>query len=155
MSIHNDTNLYRFEFIDDDELPTTQWVWLKPEEVDDYWASLNGPVICRQATQDEEDLYEEAYADGYGIAAFLEFESRNDGITFRVELDENGDLDMGHKMFQCALCKKHKDFDVEVAHAGGFYLTELIDDNLWHVCYDCASLSTSVGEVDLGDSEED
>ncbi len=147
-------HLYRFEFIDDDELPTIQWVWLKPEEVDQYWSSLNGPVICRQATQDEEDLYEEAYADGYGIAAFLEFESKNDGVTFRVELGEDGELDASHKMFQCALCKIHKDFDDAVAHVNGFYLTQLVDETLWHVCYDCISISLSVGDLGLEYPEE-
>lgn len=157
MSISDkDEHLYRFEFIDEDDLASIQWVWLKEHEVDSYWESLRGPVVCRQATQDEEELYEEAYADGYGVAAFLEFESKNDGVTFRVELDQlSGDADFNYtKMFQCAICQKHKDFDEDVATAGGFFLTELKDDILWHVCYDCASLESAVGEIEFEFTEE-
>ena len=137
--------LYRFEYYEpDDDFTYVDWVWLKLEEINDYKSGLND-VKFRPATKDEADLYDEAYADGYGVAALMEFESQYDGITFRVELDDEGNLDMdGKKMFQCAVCDRHLDFDSEIATAEGMYLGAIRDDKLWHVCYDCAQGSAEV-----------
>ena len=108
-------NLYRFEYYEpEDQCNYTYWVWLKDDEISDYRSSY-GTVNVRPATSDEEDLYNEAYADGYGIAAMMEFESKYDGVTFRVELGEDGELNVdGKKMFECAVCGDHKDFEDEV-----------------------------------------
>jgi hypothetical protein len=139
-------SLYRFEYYEpDDDFTYVDWVWLRLEEINDYKSGLND-VKFRPATKDESELYDEAYADGYGVAALMEFESQYDGITFRVELDENGELDMnGKKMFQCAVCDKHLDFDSDIATARGMYLGAIRDDKLWHICHDCARGSAEVG----------
>jgi len=132
--------LFRFEYYEpEDQATYVEWVWLKEEELKDYRSSYQ-TIKVRPATTDEEDLYEEAYADGYGVAAMMEFESTYDGVTFRVEMGEDGELNMdGKKMFECAICSKHKDFEDDVAMTAGLFLGELKDDKLWHVCYDCAA----------------
>ena len=146
--------LYRFEYFEPEDNETyVDWVWLGPLELN-YYKSDYQTIKVRPATPDENDLYEEAYADGYGMAAMLEFEDRYDGITFRVEL-KDGDLDMkGAKMFECALCNKHKDFETEVATANGLYLGEIKNDKLWHVCYECAMLQVEVEGISVEFTEE-
>jgi len=140
-------HLYKFDYYEaEDDCTYVDWVWLKPSELSEYRSSY-AQVKMRAATEDEENLYEEAYEDGYGIAMIMEMRSVDNGVTFRVELDKNGDFDMGHKMFRCALCEKHKDFDEQAATAGAYYLTQLVDDVLWHVCIECVVLGEQVDEA--------
>lgn len=150
MSQSNDEGrlLYRFEYYEpDDDFTYVDWVWLTVDEISDYKSGLND-VKFRPATKDEADLYDEAYADGYGVAALMEFESQYDGITFRVELDGDGNLDMdGKKMFECAVCQNHKDFETEISMAGNFYLGVVKDEKLWHVCYDCTMLQDQIENI--------
>lgn len=152
---HDGRELYKFEYYEpeDSEL-YVEWAWLTKDEVPQYLA--NQVVISsRKATADESNLYEEAYADGYGIAAMLEFENNYDGITFRVELDEDGELNFeGKKMFECAVCTNHKDFDEEVAMTGDLYLGVVKDEKLWHICYDCALLGTEIGTIEITSDPE-
>jgi hypothetical protein len=149
--------LYRFEYYEPEDNRTyVDWIWLTHEELKDHKSSYN-EVKIRLATEDESDLYNEAYADGYGIAAMMEFESQYDGITFRVELGKDGQLDMnGKKMFECAICEKHKDFETEVGTAAGLYLGEVKNDKLWHVCYDCAENAAMLRAIEdsIDDTEE-
>ncbi len=146
----NDRSLYRFHYFE----PVTgefyvDWLWLKDEEVMPYASET--PGTFRQATEDEEDLYNEAYADGYSLAAMLEYESKYDGISFRIELDKDGKLDMtGKKMFQCAICDRILDFDDNVACASGMYLGAIRDEKLWHLCYDCAQGTAEVDWIEQG-----
>lgn len=146
--------LYRFEYYEpEDDETYVDWVWLDHAELNDYKSGYN-TVKFRPATEDECDLYEEAYADGYGIAAVMEFQSKYDGVTFRVELDENGEIDFqSKKMFECAVCEKHKDFETEVGMAAGLYLGEVKDDKLWHVCYDCAENAAMMSAIEDGMEE--
>lgn len=145
--------LYRVEYYESlDEQFYVNWVWLKEEEIDDYLSGYDNPASMRKATEEESDLYQEAYADGYGIAAMMEFESQYDGITFRVELDGDGKLTnmKGKKMFQCAVCDRHQDFEDNVATAGGMYLGAIRDEKLWHICYDCAQGTAEVEWIEQG-----
>jgi hypothetical protein len=144
----NQKHLYKVDYYEpEDECSYIDWVWLEFHEVAEYRSGYKY-VKVRRATQDEENLYEEAYEDGYSIAMIMEMRSIDNGVTFRVELDEDGGLTAGHKMFKCAICDKHKDFDGGVATVNGFYITKLIDDVLWHVCYDCAALSAEINKVE-------
>lgn len=148
--------LYRFQYWEpEDQCNYVEWVWLTDDEVDKYRSSdLN--VTHRRATEEEKDLYNEAYADGYGIAAMMEFESTYDGVTFRVEMGKDGELDFnGKKMFECAVCANHKDFDDEVAMCNDLYLGVIKDDKLWHVCYDCGLLGTEIGSIEIEITGED
>lgn len=146
--------LYKFEYYEpEDDQHYVDWVWLSDLELPNYKPEYSSTKI-RKATRDEVDLYEEAYADGYGVAAFMEFESKYDGITFRVELNENGELDMnGKKMFECASCGNHKDFENEVAMSGDMFLGVLKDDKLWHLCFDCAMIGAEIGNIEIEDDE--
>lgn len=143
-------SLYRFQYYEPlDEEFYVEWVWLKDSEVLPY--ANETAAIFRAATQDEEDLYNEAYADGYSIAALTEYEAKYDGITFRVEVDKNGELDFtSKKMFQCAICDRHLDFEDSVASAGGMYLGAIRDEKLWHICYDCAQGRAEVEWIEQG-----
>jgi hypothetical protein len=153
MTLDNESSkkevLYRFEYYEElDDANYVDWVWLQPSEINDFKSSYTS-ASYRQASKEEEELYEEAYADGYGVAAMMEFESRYNGVTYRIELTEGGELDKGTKMFQCAICKGHKDFETEVAMAGDHYLTELVDDTLWHICYDCVMLANEIDGINI------
>jgi hypothetical protein len=152
---HDHTSLFRFEYFESEDNATyVNWLWLKEKEELSSHPATYKHIKIRAATEEEQELYEEAYADGYGIAALLEFESRNDGVTFRVELDKAGELSQGRKMFQCSVCDKHKDFDDEVGAVNGFYLTELRGESLWHICYDCATIAVVMEGLDIGTTEE-
>lgn len=146
-----DRRLYRFEYLEPEDQQTyVDWVWLKDEEIDDYRSGY-ATIKFRPATTDEENLYDEAYADGYGIAAMIEFEDRYDGITFRVEVGSDGELDMqGAKMFECGVCGTHKDFDTEVGMVAGLFLGEVKNDKLWHVCYGCAENAVMLKTIEDG-----
>lgn len=151
MSEPEKQSLYKCEYYDlDDEQFVTSWVWLKDHEVIPYIEKTAS--IFRPATKDEEDLYYEAYSDGYSMAALKEHEARYDGITFSVEFDENGNLITmnGKKMFQCAVCDRTLNFEENVASAGGMYLGAIRNENLWHVCYDCAQGRAEVEWIDQG-----
>jgi hypothetical protein len=151
---HDGRILYRFEYYEpEDQQNYVDWIWLNPLELNNYKSEYN-TIKVRPATDDESDLYEEAYADGYGMAAMMEFESQYDGVTFRLELGEDGNLKIdGTKMFQCAICEGHKDFDSEVGMTAGLYLGEVKDDKLWHVCYDCAENAVMMKVIE--DSADD
>lgn len=143
-------HLYRVEYYEpEDARSYNDWVWLELSEVSEYRSDYKY-VKVRRATPDEEELYEEAYEDGYSVAMIMEMRSVENGVTFRVEIGDDGGLSAGHKMFRCSICDKHKDFDKEIAVANGYYLTRLIEDVLWHICYDCASLSAEIDEIELG-----
>lgn len=146
MQIEDDgqKHLYKVEYFEPDDNATyVDWVWLYLKEVNEYRSGYKF-VKVRRATEDEENLYEEAYEDGYGVAMIMEMRSVDNGVTFRVQLDSDGDFDMSHKMFKCALCEKHKDFDDNAAMAGAYYITQLVEDVLWHVCQDCVILGEQV-----------
>jgi hypothetical protein len=57
-------------------------------------------------------------------------------------------------MFQCPVCKKHRDFETEVAMANDFYLTTLVGENLWHICYDCAMITVEVDGINFDFTQE-
>lgn len=148
--------LYRFEYFEPEDNQTyVDWVWLDPLELNDYKSNYN-TIKVRPATADECDLYEEAYADGYGMAAMMEFESKYDGVTFRIKLDDKGELDFeGTKMFECAVCTNHKDFEDDVAMSGDMFLGVVKEDKLWHICYECAMIGTEISNIEIEVTEED
>jgi hypothetical protein len=156
MSTTDDLNLYRFECLIDG-YPTVDWVWLKPEEVQPFLDLLNGDsATYRQATLDEEELYDEAYNDGYEVAIIQELRDNDNGITFRMNRVDSEEISFDTtKMFKCARCDNHKDFETEVARAGGLYLAETKQDILWHVCYSCVMLQSEIESVEFDIEEED
>jgi hypothetical protein len=84
----------------------------------------------------------------------VEENHKNDnGITFRLNSFTERGMDTT-KMFQCARCDKHKDFETEVARASGLYLAEPKEDVLWHVCYDCIMLQSEIESIELDATEE-
>lgn len=139
--IPSDVKLYRMEVLEEDRT-VVEWNWLTNYELESYIAS-RAWVDYRKATKEEEELYDEAYRDGYDVASLKYIEDTFDGVTFRVD---SFDIDgmKTTKMFQCAVCDQHKDFSDEVATAGAMYLGVLKDEKLWHLCYDCA-----VGNADV------
>lgn len=141
--------LYRFEHYEplDGEF-YVNWIWLKDSDLEEYTQHYEEGSY-RVATADEMELYDEAYADGYGIAAVMEFESQYDGITYRLDRYDGEDFSTT-KMFQCAVCDRHQDFEDNVASAGGMYLGAIRDNKLWHVCYDCAQGRAEVEWIEQG-----
>lgn len=145
--------LYRVEYYEPEDNDTyIEWVWAEPMDFLDYRPGQD--ISYRKATTEETYLYEEAYEDGYGLAALIEYEHNYNGVTFRVEVGEDGNLVQGHKMFECAVCEKHKDFETEVGMVNSFFLTEMKNECLWHVCYECAMVTVEVEEIQVEYTEE-
>lgn len=146
--------LHRFEYIEEG-LRLVDWVWLEDEEVDEYLqnrAEASAGLVHRVASAEEMELYDEAYQDGYGVAMVTESSENYNGVTFRLDGFDSEGLEIETtKMFECAICGEHKDFDTNVAMANGFYLSIEKKDILWHACYDCTVLELSVdGEESSG-----
>lgn len=149
MSTTRDLNLYRFEYLIDNSR-RVDWVWLQPGEVQAFLDDLEGAsIIYRQASSEEEELYDEAYNDGYGVAMAEESFNNSNGVVFRVEGIESLDpsLISAVKMFKCVRCDNYKDFETEVATTNGLYLSESKEDILWHVCYDCVMLQSEIESI--------
>jgi len=127
------------------------WLWLTEYELENYLedrAQAAG-LIYRAATSEEEELYDEAYRDGYEVAALTGVENAYDGITFRMDgIDEDGDIKTT-KMFQCAECDRNLDFNEEVGTSGEMFLGVLKDDKLWHICYGCAMLQMEIQNIEV------
>lgn len=145
--IPSDVKLYRMETFNQGRREV-EWNWLTNYELDSYVASKPG-VVHRQATREEEELYDEAYRDGHDVAFLKSLDESFDGITFRVETLGEDDIKTT-KMFQCAVCDQHKDFLTEVATAGAMYLGAVRDEKLWHLCYDCAIGNAEVDWIKHG-----
>lgn len=149
-----DLSLYRFEYLSDG-FRSVDWVWINEDELEKYldYLSGNSGLIYRKASSDEEELYNEAYNDGYGVATIEEIQKVDNGISYKF----NGLLEDGidtEKMFKCARCDRHKIFETEVAMTGGLYLTESREDILWHVCFDCVMLQSEVDSIDIDHIEK-
>jgi hypothetical protein len=156
VSTNEELRLYRFEYLQE-EIAVIEWVWLKSGEAnsyfDNHWSMITG-VSFRVASQDEEDLYNEAFNDGYMLATVEENRQNDNGITFRLNSFTEEGMDTT-KMFECVRCNKHKDFEGEVAMVNGLYLSEAKEDILWHVCYDCVMLQTEIESIEFYSKEED
>lgn len=142
--------LYKITYVDE-EVRYSNWTWLSIEEARDVanFPTLGELESFREATTEEAELYDDAYNDGYGIATIQEFQSCNNGVTFRINMeDTSGDSFTTTKMFECGICGEHKDFEGGVASANGLYLSVDLDDMLWHVCFNCAVEEVEKMEID-------
>ena len=142
--------LYRMEYLDEGTR-IVDWLWLTEYELENYLedkAQAAG-LIYRAATSEEEELYDEAYRDGYEVAFITGIQENDHGVTFRVD-DITEDSITTTKVFQCAVCDRHDDFESGVATAAGMYLGVLKDDRLWHICYDCAQGNAEVDWITHG-----
>ena len=142
MSFREDKELYlyRFEYLSDGQ-PVVDWVWLGDGEDTQYLAndsSVSG-LSYRKATYDEEELYNDAFSDGYGLGS-VESEMRRSNEVYFKFVGLKGDLELEtEKVFTCGECKTRMlDFDSKVAKFGPYYITKERDDVLWHLCVECA-----------------
>ena len=140
----DDISLYRFEYLEED-IRVIDWLWLTEAELERYLENFKdaSALVYRVATSEEEELYDEAYRDGYEVAAIQEIMKSDNGITFRLDNIGEETLETT-KMFECGICGEHKDFDSDVATANGFYVSISKEDILWHVCFQCTMLELSV-----------
>jgi len=146
--------LYKFETIEEDGYNRVDWLWIDDEELTEH---LSSGTIYREATEEEVYLYEEAFSYGKMLGTVETSYLNHNGVMFRVDGLGGDDLLDGIKtvkVFTCARCENPKDFDSEVATVRGLYLTELKDDVLWHVCYDCVMLQTEIESIELDPTEE-
>jgi hypothetical protein len=157
MSTTEKLNLYRFEYLVDSSR-RVDWVWLQAGEVQAFLDDLEGAsIIYRQASSEEEELYDEAYNDGYGVAMAEESINNSNGIVFRVDGIQSLDpsLITTVKMFKCARCENYKDFETEVATTNGLYLSESKEDILWHICYDCVMLQSEIESIEFEPTDDE
>lgn len=142
MSFRDDKNLklYRFEYIDDG-YATVDWVWLESDQTKDYLA--NDPDVhamtVREATEEEADLYNEAFADGYGLGS-VETEFKRSNEVYYKFVGMKGDLELEtEKVFTCGECKtRMMDFESKSAKFGPYFITKDIDGVSWFLCIECA-----------------
>jgi len=155
MSTSNEgLTLYKFETIEEDGFNRVDWIWIDEAELADH---LSSGTIYREATEEEVYLYEEAFSYGKMLGTVETSYLNHNGVMFRVDGLGGDDLldDIKTvKVFTCARCENPKEFDSDVATVAGLYLTELKDDVLWHVCYDCVMLQTEIESIELDPTEE-
>lgn len=155
MSTSNEgLTLYKFETLEEDGFNRVDWIWIDEAELADH---LSSGTIYREATEEEVYLYEEAFSYGKMLGTVETSYLNHNGVMFRVDgLGGDDSLDglKTVKVFTCARCENPKEFDSEVATSHGLYLTELKDNVLWHVCYDCVMLQTEIESIELDPTEE-
>lgn len=142
MNFREDKNLslYKFEYLHDG-YATVDWIWLEPGDERDYLANdsdVTG-LTMRQATQEEEDLYNEAFADGYGLGSVETEFKRSNEVYFKF-LGMKGDLELEtEKVFTCGECKtRMMDFESKSAKFGPYFITKEVEGILWFLCIECA-----------------
>lgn len=123
------------------------WVWLTgEEEAKDYLTVDSGVsgVIHREATQDEEELYDEAFNDGLGLGQAEGRMENYNGVAYRLnsmKFDEDSDglgIDTT-KVFKCGDCGEESlEHEIKAATTGEYYIAKERDGVLWYVCFDCA-----------------
>ena len=138
------SKLYRFEYIDTfmgESTRMVDWVWVPDAELQDYIDSkskISSGLVMREATEEESELYDEAYNDGYGMATLMEIQKNDNGISFlMLGMNEDSEI-ITSKKFQCGVCDEQRDFETEVAVANNFYVSVSKEEILWHVCFNCA-----------------
>lgn len=155
MSTTNENvTLYKFETLESDGFNRVDWIWVEDGEIANY---LSSGTIYREATEEEVYLYEEAFSYGKMLGTVETSYLNHNGVMFRV--DGLGGVDPLEsmktvKIFTCARCDKEKEFDSNVATVNELYLTELKDDVLWHVCYDCVVLQTDIESIEFDFGQE-
>jgi hypothetical protein len=138
--------LYRFEYLTLGDR-TNDWVWLTgEEEAKDYLTGEDdvSGVVYREATNDEEELYDEAFNDGQGIGkAEGRMESYN-GVSYQLNAinldpdDENFGLQTT-KVFTCGDCNESLlEFELRATTTGDYYVAREKEGVLWYVCSSCA-----------------
>lgn len=156
MSTSNEgLTLYKFETIEEDGFNRVDWSWIDEAELTDH---LSSGTIYREATEEEIYLYEEAFSYGKMLGTVESSYLNHNGVVFRIDGLGEGSLEgdlKTVKVFTCARCDNQKEFDSDVATSHGMYLTELKDNVLWHVCYDCVMLQTEIESIEFNSKEED
>lgn len=137
-----DKKLYKIEYKDSEGFLSVDWVWLEEGELEEYLDSMwDHSAICREGSREEEELYNEAYAEGVGSAMIEEIIKNHNGVTFELgdleNYNESGILKTT-KIFECGVCGTHSDYYQNTAATGEFYLSVEKNDVLWYVCFDCA-----------------
>lgn len=135
-------DLYRFEYLSDG-IRAVDWVWLGEGETFEYLAnddSVSG-LSFREASNDEKELYESAFSDGYGLGS-VENEIKHSNEVYYKFVGLKGDLELEtEKVFTCGDCKTRMiDFEPNVARFGPYYITKEDAESgvLWFVCVECA-----------------
>ncbi len=155
MSTSNEgLTLYKFETIEEDGFNRVDWIWVEDGEISNY---LSSGTVYREATKEEVYLYDEAFSYGKMLGTVETSYLNHNGVVFRI--DGLGDFSLEEglktvKVFTCARCENAKDFESDVATVNGLYLTELKDDVLWHVCYDCVVLQTDIESIEFDFGQE-
>lgn len=138
--------LFRFEYLSLGDR-VVDWVWLTgEEEAKDYLTGdshISG-VVYREATEDEEELYDEAFNDGLGLGqAEARMESYN-GVVYQLNSlkfdDTDGELAIDStKVFTCGDCDESLlEFETRAVTTGEYYVAKEKEGVLWYVCSQCA-----------------
>lgn len=151
----DNSTLYKFETLEEDGFNRVDWIWVGEGELANY---LSSGTIYREATEEEVYLYEEAFSYGKMLGTVETSYLNHNGVVFRIDgLGDFSEEEEGLKtvkVFTCSRCENPKEFDSDVATVNGLYLTELKDDVLWHVCYDCVVLQTEIESIEFDFGQE-
>lgn len=123
------------------------WVWLTgDEEAKDYLSVDSGVsgVMYREATEDEAELYDEAFNDGLGLGQAEGRMENYNGLAYRLNsmnlnpADEKFGIDTT-KVFTCGECGESSlEFEIKAVTTGEYYVAKEKEGVLWYVCFDCA-----------------
>ena len=141
----NNLTLFKFSYIDEDGHRSVDWVWLSSSKgAQEHLDSLEDGVLgtFREATEDELDLANESFADGYGVGMSQAQIEASNGVFFRVDsfdmFAEQDEMMKTTKVFTCGNCRSSNlEFEEKVARISDYYIAKEKDGVLWHVCLDC------------------
>lgn len=128
--------LYRFEYLSDGHR-TVDWVWLEETEPKDYLGNDDYVIglSYREATQDEAELYNEAFSDGHGLGTVEANMAHSNEVYYKLVSFDPMET---KKIFTCGECgKKALDFETQASKTGEYYVTKEIENILWYLCVDC------------------
>jgi hypothetical protein len=141
-----DFKLFRFEYLSLGDR-VVDWVWLTgDEEAKEYLTGeshISG-VMYREATEDEEELYDEAFDDGLGLGQAEARRENHNGVAYQLNSmnlnpnDESFGMDVT-RIFTCGDCGESLlEFELRAATTGEYYIAKEIEGVLWYVCSECA-----------------
>lgn len=139
-------HLYRFTYWEEPTSPpSVEWVFGGSDRDMEKHGSMYKDMAFhyeyRRATPDESAAYDEGFTEASALADATSRMQNWNGVTFRIDRFTEDNLETT-KIFECAKCGKHKEFEAEAATIGEYYICTPSprerNESLWHVCRECA-----------------
>ena len=138
--------LFRFSYWEEPTSPPViDWVFGHTKrDIEKYARSYQEIAFhyeYRKATEDEAMAYDEGFSEATALADATSRMQNWNGVTFKIEKFTEDGIETT-KIFECAKCGKHKEFEAEAASIGEYFICtpspRKDNESLWHVCRGCA-----------------